>query len=465
VPALLRTAYDPPRLEAPRHSIVADALLVFFESQEAWVSKITPVKGTRDFYPEDMAFRQWLYATLRGVSERYGYQEYDGPFLERLELYAAKSGEELVKEQSFVFPDRGGDLIALRPELTPSLARMVATRAKSLARPLRWWSFGPFWRYERPQKGRSREFFQWNLDILGVTSPESDAEVAAVAADFFRAAGLGPAQIRILVNDRRLAEMRLRSIGVPAEQHSAVFRLIDRRDKMTTPAWAAYAQEIGLSKEQLPKLERLLDEKEAWRDSKELLAFFDGLKALGVSGYFAFDPTIIRGLDYYTGIVYEARDASGTHRAILGGGRYDNLVADVGGDPVPAAGFAMGDMVIRLVLEEAGVVPDFNVNPALVLVASFGDIPPSLVLEISAQLRSAGVPTAWYPFEDRLPKQLKFADQQGFLLAVILGPDEVASDLVTIKNLRSGTQVSVPRGDLSQRVTDMITSASHPAAG
>jgi histidyl-tRNA synthetase len=424
------------------------------------VSKITPVKGTRDFYPEDMAFRQWLYAIIRDVSQRYGYQEYDGPFLERLELYAAKSGEELVKEQSFVFPDRGGDLIALRPELTPSLARMVATRAKSLPRPLRWWSFGPFWRYERPQKGRSREFFQWNLDILGVTSPESDAEVAAVAADFFRAAGLGPEQIRILVNDRRLAERHLDGIGVSSERHSAVFRLIDRRDKMSAQAWAAYAQEIGLSKSQVPKLEDLLEQKEAWRGSEELVAFFDALGALGVSKYFAFEPTIIRGLDYYTGSVYEARDASSKHRAILGGGRYDNLVSDVGGDLVPATGFAMGDMVVRLALEEAGEVPSLSVNPASVLVVSFGKLPPSTSLETCAQLRAAGVPTAWYPFEDRLPKQLKFADQQGFSLAVILGPDELASGRVTIKDLRSSVQVSVVRADLAQRVVDMLTSGA-----
>jgi histidyl-tRNA synthetase len=420
------------------------------------VSKIPPVKGTRDFYPEDMAFRRWLYATIREVSERYGYQEYDGPFLERLDLYAARSGEELVKEQSFVFPDRGGDLIVLRPELTPSLARMVATRAKSLPRPLRWWSFGPFWRYERPQKGRSREFFQWNLDILGVTSPESDAEVGAVAADFFRAAGLGPEKIRILVNDRRLAEAGLRSIGVPADLHIAVFRLIDRKDKMSPQAWAAYAQETGLSKPQIPKLEALLQEKEAWRSSKELVAFFDALKALGVSGYFEYEPTIIRGLDYYTGVVYEARDASGTHRAILGGGRYDNLVADVGGDPVPAAGYAMGDMVIRLVLEEAGALPVIAVNPAAVLVTPFGGIPSTPVLELCSQLRSSGVRTAFYPFDDRLPKQLRFASQQGFTVAVIVGPDELATGQVTLKDLRSGDQVSLPRAEVPRRVTEML---------
>ena len=156
---------------------------------------ILPVKGTRDFFPEDMAFRQWLYAKIREVSEAFGYQEFEAPFIERVDLYAAKSGEELVNEQSFVFEDKSGEMIALRPELTPSLARMIATRSRALPKPIRWWSFGPFWRYERPQRGRTREFFQWNIDLLGVDSPQADAELLAVVALFFKNIGLTPDNI------------------------------------------------------------------------------------------------------------------------------------------------------------------------------------------------------------------------------------------------------------------------------
>ena len=183
---------------------------------------------------------------LRQISGSFGYQEYDGPFLESLELYAAKSGEELVKEQSFVFPDRGGNMITLRPELTPSLARMVAQRQRQLSYPLRWWSFGPMWRYERPGKGRSREFFQWNIDLIGAESPEGDAELVAVAAMFLREVGLSPDQVQILVNNRRLIDDELTAIGIPEPLHLDVVRLIDRRDKMSAASWKAYALEIGL---------------------------------------------------------------------------------------------------------------------------------------------------------------------------------------------------------------------------
>ncbi|MCJ7568189.1 MAG: ATP phosphoribosyltransferase regulatory subunit, partial [Anaerolineales bacterium] len=243
---------------------------------------IQPVRGTRDFYPEDMAFRQWLNNQIRKASEQFGYQEYDGPFLERLELYAAKSGDELVKEQSYVFSDRSGSMIALRPELTPSLARMVAQRGKGLTLPLRWWSFGPFWRYERKQKGRSREFFQWNIDLIGVNSPEADAELVAVAATLFRNVGLTADMIRIKVNNRRLAEKQLQSIGIQGELLSTTFRLIDRQDRMAPETWKSYALESGLTEDQITGLIKVLSDLEAWKSSPEMIQYFKAANALGV---------------------------------------------------------------------------------------------------------------------------------------------------------------------------------------
>ena len=200
---------------------------------------VQAVKGTRDFYPEQMALRTWLYNKIRAVSERFGYQEWEGPILEYIALYAAKSGEELVKEQSFVLKDRGGDELTLRPELTPTLARMVAQKQNMLPKPIRWWSFGPFWRYERPQKGRTREFFQWNIDLIGSESAQADAEIAAIGAEFFRSVGLGPDALRIQVNNRKLMDAQLRAMGIGGDLVSTVFKVIDKREKMKAQDWCS----------------------------------------------------------------------------------------------------------------------------------------------------------------------------------------------------------------------------------
>lgn len=424
------------------------------------MSTIQPVKGTRDFYPEDMVIRQWLYAKIRAVSERFGYEEYDGPFLERLELYAAKSGDELVREQSFVFPDRGGEMIALRPELTPSLARMVATRSQALLRPIRWWSFGPFWRYERPQKGRTREFFQWNIDLLGIESAEADAEIAAVGAEFMRAVGLGPEAVRILVNDRRLAESQLEKIGIPPERRSQVFRVIDRRERMSLEDWADWAREQGLDEGEFEGLRQALDDKAAWRTSEPLQRFFDASEALGVTEYLEYDPSVIRGLDYYTGTVFEARDVDGEFRAVFGGGRYDDLVSEVGGNPVPGTGFAMGDLVVRLVLEKYAALPQLDAPPALVLVTTFDQEGYRASLELATELRRNGIASEWYPSPDKLGKQLKYADRVGIPIAVVLGPDEIAAGSATVRDLRAGDQQTVDRNGVAEAVRVMFDAAA-----
>lgn len=405
---------------------------------------IQAVKGTRDFYPPEMALRNFLYQNARTVSEAFGYQEWDAPFLETLELYAAKSGEELVKEQAFVFPDRGGELLTLRPELTPSLARLVAQRQKQLIFPLRWWSWGPFWRYERPQKGRTREFFQWNIDLIGADSPQADAEMIAIAASFLRQAGLSPSQVNILVNNRQLMEAELGQLAIPAERLKEVFKLIDRRDKLPPAEWEEYAAEIGLSPSQLEGLKALLANFELWRKSPRMEAIFNLISDLGLGDYVRYAPHIIRGLDYYTGVVFEAWDVRGEFRAILGGGRYDNLVADVGGEPLPAVGFAMGDVVISLVLKEFNCLPsDLGNSPAQVLVTLFDEEHTTHAFQIAARLREVGINTAVYPEAVKLSRQFKYGDRMGMRWAVVIGPDEVSQNLITLKDLRSGEQQSI----------------------
>ena len=409
---------------------------------------ITSVKGTRDFYPEKMAVRTWLYQQMRAASETFGYQEYDGPFLEPIALYAAKSGEELVKEQAFVFPDRSGDLITLRPELTPTLARMVAQKQGQLTFPLRWWSFGPFWRYEKPQKGRAREFFQWNIDMIGVNSPEADAELAAVGVEFFRRVGLTADEVQILVNNRRLMDKQLDALDIPQTQRKSVFRLIDRREKMRPAAWEAYAAELGLSPAQIDGLQALLTNERLWETSEELVRFFKAAQALGAGEYLRYAPHIIRGLDYYTGTVFEARDRDGEFRAILGGGRYDNLVADVGGKPLPGVGFAMGDMVVTLVLQKYNRLPALNTHPAPILVTVFDADHLLEAYRLAAEVRTAGFNVATYPEPTKLGKQFKYADRIGARIALVIGPDEAAQEQVTVKDLATREQTTIPRATL-----------------
>ena len=419
---------------------------------------IQPVKGTRDFYPEQMAIRTWLYNTMRQVAESFGYQEYEAPILESLELYASRSGDELVKEQAFAFTDRGGSEITLRPELTLSLARMIAQKQNELNFPVRWWSFGPFWRYERPQKGRTREFFQWNVDMLGVNSPEADAETAAVLASFFQRVGLTPEQVIIKVNNRRLMDDRFDALDISTDRRPAVSSWIDRREKMTPEAWTEYGKEIGLSPEQITKVKEMLADKDLWKQSAELTRFFAVIDALELRQFFEFDPSIVRGLLYYTGTVFEAWEVGGDiKRSILGGGRYDNLTRDVGGEPIPGVGFAMGDVVIGLILEKYDLLPkDLTINPAPVLVTVFNE---ECLLEsftLASELRRGGINAVCYPEAAKLQKQFKYADRIGAKVTLVLGPDEVENGRVAVKNLVNGEQVSVQREALIDTVNSIL---------
>jgi histidyl-tRNA synthetase len=401
---------------------------------------VQSVKGTRDFYPEEMAFRSWLYGKVQEISRRFGYEEYEAPLLERLELYAAKSGEELVYEQSFVLTDRGGDELALRPELTPSLARMVAQRQAQLVLPVRWFSYGPFWRYERPQRGRTREFFQWNIDLLGAETPTADGEIVAIGAEFLRSVGLSSEEAAIFLNSRRLMERKLSGIGIGDDLRENVFRLIDRRDKLSAKKWSAWALELGLAEDQLEKLKALLDDPDLWQESEELRQVFATAEAMGLADYLVYDASIVRGLDYYTGPVFEAYDRARTSRAIFGGGRYDNLVADVGGDRITGVGFAMGDVIIELLLGDADKRPELPTSPSQVLVTLFNEELYGQTLGLAARLRRAGLNTEQILEPMRLGKQFRYADRKGIPFVVILGPDEVEAGQVVVKNLRTGEQ-------------------------
>ncbi|HPS32188.1 MAG TPA: histidine--tRNA ligase [Anaerolineaceae bacterium] len=417
---------------------------------------VRSVKGTRDFYPEEMAVRRWLISRIQQVSAAFGYQEYDGPCLETIDLYAAKSGEELVKEQAFVFPDRSGENIALRPELTPTLARMIASKQNELTFPCRWWSFGPFWRYERPQKGRTREFFQWNIDLIGSDEVSADAELIAVAAEFLRSVGVRPDQVKILINDRRLMDAHLARIGIPLELRPAVLRQIDRIDKQPADVWDKNALDLGLTSGQLRELKLLLGSADLWQQSPELTALFTELEGLGVREYAAYEPKIIRGLDYYTSTVFEARDTAGNFRAILGGGHYANLVGDVGGRPLPGVGFAMGDVVILLLLESLGLLPEISAAGEAVFVSVFNENCRGASNRVSTRLRRAGFKVFSYPGADKLTRQLKYADKLGARAALVIGPDEIDRSEVVLKDLANHSQQVVPEAELEKRLAEIL---------
>jgi len=421
------------------------------------MNKIKTVKGTREFYPEQMFLRNFIFDKVRTASQMFGYQEWDGPFIETIDLYAAKSGEELVKKQSFTFEDRGGESVTLRPELTPSLARMIAAKQGELTFPVRWWSFGPFWRYESPQKGRAREFFQWNIDMLGVNSPEADAELIAVGATFLRSVGLSPERALIYVNNRRLMDSEFDALGITPEKRLDVSNLVDRRTKMEPAKWDTYGLELGLTQQQLDGLKDILGNFDLWKKSDELTRLFAALDVLGVSEYVKFDPNIMRGLLYYTGTVFEAFDTSGSlKRAIFGGGRYDNLLADVGGQPISGVGFAMGDVVIGIILQEEGLLPEFEPSPAQVLVTVFDE---SLWLEsykLAAELRNAKLDVMVFPEPAKLAKQFKFADKMKMKIAVTIGPDEVKNGQAAVKNLLNGDQVTVKRDAVADVIKKIL---------
>jgi histidyl-tRNA synthetase len=327
---------------------------------------------------------------------------------------------------------------------------MVAQRQAQLTFPLRWWSYGPFWRYERPQRGRTREFFQWNVDILGAESPEADAENVAVLAAFLQRVGLTPKEVLIFVNDRRLMEGNFAHLDLDPKIVPDVSLWIDRRERMSPDAWHSQAIEMGLSEHHFEELQSLLGDRELWRRSPELRRFFAAIDALGVAEFVSFDAAIVRGLTYYTGTVFEAWEVGGEiRRALLGGGRYDNLLGDVGGARLPAVGFAMGDVVMTLLLEKYGLLPpDLPVFPASVLVTLFDNERLPDTLALGAELRGAGLRAAVYTEPATLTRQFKYADKVQASLVLVLGPDEAAANRVTLKDLRDGMQHTLDRSEV-----------------
>ncbi len=411
--------------------------------------KIQPVQGTRDFYPDKMRWRNWLFETCRKVSQLYGYEEYDGPFIEYLDLYAAKSGEELVNEQTYTFESRGGEKLAVRPEMTPTLARMVAARQNELRKPIRWFTIPNVWRYERPQRGRKREFYQYNIDLLGVESVEADAEILAVVVDIMRALGLGKGEFVIRINNRYYLESLLTGLGIDVSKKDTVFREIDRVEKLKPEVFRANLEEAGLTGEQVSSLETSLREKD-FGDYPALKTLWEKFAQYGIEDYVEFDPSIVRGLLYYTGTVFEVWDPTKKfNRAIMGGGRYDNLVTALGGQPLPAVGIAFSDVTIEEMLTQQGKMPELpRVIDAYVAFYSASEKP--VAVKIASELRHSGLRTELNILDNSLDKQLKAANHSGARYAIIVAPDELARGELNVKDLQQREQKAVKIEDLAK---------------
>ncbi|HEV8613035.1 MAG TPA: histidine--tRNA ligase [Gemmatimonadales bacterium] len=416
--------------------------------------------GFRDFFPEELARREHIFDAMRRVARRYGFEEYDGPPLEPLELYTDKSGEEIVT-QLYTFTDKGGRQVALRPEMTPTLARMVAERANGLKKPIRWFSIPQLFRYERHQRGRLREHFQLNCDLIGESGPQGDAEIIALAIDVMRALGLGPADVRVRISDRRMLAVLLEESGIGTARQELAYQAIDKLGRSEYAPRRRALEASGAPVAGLQALERL-PEIRTWADLEArfplaagagtpLRECLEALDAMGLGEFVDLDLTIVRGLAYYTGTVFELFDAQRALRAICGGGRYDDLLQRIGGVNLPALGFGMGDVVLGELLKERGLLPEGPRGAQVFLVAA--TLEDRLrVLRLAHELRDHDLAVEYALGDDKVGKQLKLADARGARFAVVLGPEEAARHAVVLKDLRGGSQREVPLPELAQEL-------------
>jgi histidyl-tRNA synthetase len=411
--------------------------------------------GFRDFYPEQLATRNYLMSVWRDVARRYGFVEYDGPPLEPLELYTKKSGDEIVG-QLYTFTDKGDREVALRPEMTPTLARMVAAKANAMRKPIRWFSVPQLFRYERQQKGRLREHFQLNVDIIGEASVAADAELLAVAIDVMRAVGLTSRDVRARVSDRRLLTAALASAGVTKDEMPEVFAAIDKAGREPRDVTLGKVEKAVSSAEARRGVERLLtnskdldalardfvDSPNVVDEVARMREYMGFLDALGVGDWVDFDLSIVRGLAYYTGKVFELFDAKAEFRAICGGGRYDDLLATIGGVDLPALGFGMGDVVLTELLRARNLLPTPELATEYWVASEDESMLPD-VMSVAGRLRAKARSVEYALKSQTLSRQLKTASSAGVRNVVLLRRADYDNGKVTVKTLSDGSERSV----------------------
>jgi histidyl-tRNA synthetase len=419
------------------------------------MSRHASLTGFRDFYPPEFAVRTHITNAWRESARRHAFEEYDGPPLEALELYIEKSGEEIVG-QLYNFEDKGGRPVALRPEMTPTLARMVGARAGGLRKPIRWFSIPQLFRYERTQRGRLREHFQWNVDIIGESDVSADAEVLATGLDALALLGLGADTIVARFNDRRLMEKLLVASGVEPAGLGAAYAAVDKLGRASVDAVKQQLTNGGVHSDVADRVLALFEAPDLGAirssfgadaavadDVDRLDAYRACLYDLGHGDTVQFDLRIVRGLAYYTGTVFEIFDRAGALRAICGGGRYDSLLGALGGEDLPAVGFGMGDVVLGELLSDRGLLPAAEPSIDWFIIA-VSDAERPLARRIATRLRGAGQSVAYALRQQGVRGQFKEAGARGAALAIVIGPDEVAEGQVVVRDMKDGAERRVP---------------------
>ena len=416
---------------------------------------LQPVKGTRDFFPEEMRLRNWLFEIWRRTSVQAGFEEYDTCVIENEDLYIRKAGDEISK-QLFNFEDKNGRRLTLRPEMTPSLARLILQHNKSLSFPIKWFSMPQCFRYERMTKGRRREHFQWNADIIGQPKILAEAEILLLLISACESMGLTKKEFKIFISDRRIVNAILTQINVPENLHSEAMVILDKRDKISSDSLTTMLEDTGMSAKQVEQLNEYLsktDLKDLQRNLNDttgvenLKNLMDMMDSAGYSGYLKFDISIVRGLSYYTGAVFEVNSPEKKHRAICGGGRYDSLLSAFGGETIPAVGFGFGDVVVLDVLKELGRFPklpkklDYTIIPFAIEQAG-------IALKIATELRMRGSVVDCNFSMKKMKKTMRQANESGAQKAILLFPEELAEDRVVVRDMILHEQKPVKIDDL-----------------
>jgi histidyl-tRNA synthetase len=434
--------------------------------------------GFREFYPEACVRRNHIFDVWRKVARSYNFLEYDAPVLEPLELYIEKSGEEIVG-QLFNFEDRGGRAVALRPELTPSLARLVGAKANSLKRPIKWFNIGEQYRYERPQKGRLRAFYQFNVDIFGVPGPGADAELIALLVQSLQAFGLADSDFKVRLSDRDLWLLLLAAEGLDTAASMTVLGVIDKMERTDRTKTIERLSELlgGRAEAFMANVEAVVQirdfaelrdvilnlplESSLAEQATRRIAEWDELLSLlessGVAQFIQIDLGIVRGLAYYTGFVFEAFESSGDGRALAGGGRYDSLVSKLGGPDLPAVGFAMGDVTLADLLDAHGLLAAASVpKPDFVAIIG-GAAERSAALADAAKLRAAGYRVEYPLKTTAFGKQFKEANQKGARFALIYGSEELEKGVIKVRDLKCGTEREFSRDTVVELAANWLS--------